>query len=793
MAVPRFAWGIDIGNRALKAVKLVPGGPSGLSVDDFEVIEHETVLSEAGDNRESLITSALANFVQRHPGVEKGQVGIGVSGQQSFARFIKLPPVEDKRIPEIVRFEAIQQIPFPLDDVEWSYQLFREADSPEVEVGIFAMRKELINANLLNFTSIDLNVQVVQMNPLAVYNAMYYDSRVNGTTMIIDVGAENTDLIIADGETVWLRTISMGGNNFTEALTKAFKVNFAKAEDLKRNASTSKYGRQIMQAMRPNFADLVSEIQRSMGFYASTHRDAKINKVIALGNTFRLPGLQRYLQQNLQLDVEKIDGLTAGAPSDPKLAASFSENLLSVGSAYGLALQVMGQGKITSSLLPEHIRRETMWRSKTKWFAAAAAIFAVGAVIPYGAYYYNNWSLQQRADVEDQIKLVQNQAQALDTKWSEIEQAGGSDRQRITNVDALLEYRGLTEQLIKGFYDALPQAQPDAPKALVSGDAQQIKSIPRGQRTQIMLDKITSRYVPDVATIVADPDLGKYADESTGPGENGGGSSIPTPTGEAAAASTGARGYLVTVQCTTPNAEGYDFVERAFVEKMLAMKPGTIPAGQQYCIGKAVIARKIRVGDDPVRMQEMATAYAAKLAAQQASQQSSEASTPRPGMPVLPPGMSGGMPPGMGGGMPPGGFGGGGYGDRGMGDRGGFGGGGGFSPPGVPGGGIPGGAAAANTLPVEAYEDPLLHEDVRDDTECTIVFLVLLDPSTPAVAEAIKTAANAGTAQATPATPSEAPANRGPMGMPPGFGGPPGMPPGFRPPGMPPGFRPPGD
>ena len=133
-----FAWGIDVGNRALKAIKLVRDG-DGVRIDDFEVIEHETVLSNAGDNREALIQAALSNLVARH-GFKGGQVGIGVSGQSSFARFIKLPPVEPKKIPEIVRFEAIQQIPFPLDDVEWSYQLFEDPASPDVEVGIFAMR-----------------------------------------------------------------------------------------------------------------------------------------------------------------------------------------------------------------------------------------------------------------------------------------------------------------------------------------------------------------------------------------------------------------------------------------------------------------------------------------------------------------------------------------------------------------------------------------------------------------------------------------------------------------------------
>src|SRR3954469_9246601 len=175
MASARFAWGIDVGNRALKAVKLVREGDQ-LRVDDFDVIEHETVLSNAGDNKEELIKLALSNFATRHPG-KGGQYAVAVSGQASFARFIKLPPVEPKKIPEIVRFEAIQQIPFPLDDVEWSYQLFQSPESPDVEVGIFAMRKELVNRHIQFFTDFDLNVQVVQMNPLAVYNAMVHDGR----------------------------------------------------------------------------------------------------------------------------------------------------------------------------------------------------------------------------------------------------------------------------------------------------------------------------------------------------------------------------------------------------------------------------------------------------------------------------------------------------------------------------------------------------------------------------------------------------------------------------------------
>src|SRR6478609_8137927 len=82
MANSRFAWGIDVGNRALKAVKLVRDGAAGMRIDDVDVIEHEHILSDAGDNKETLVTAALNTFAMKHP--EKGgAVAIGVSGQSS--------------------------------------------------------------------------------------------------------------------------------------------------------------------------------------------------------------------------------------------------------------------------------------------------------------------------------------------------------------------------------------------------------------------------------------------------------------------------------------------------------------------------------------------------------------------------------------------------------------------------------------------------------------------------------------------------------------------------------------
>lgn len=597
------AWGIDLGNRALKAVKLIREGDQ-FRIDDFEIIEHEQILSVAGDNRESLQKTALAHFVEKHQ-TRGSVVGVSVSGQSSFARFIKLPPVEPKKIPEIVKFEAIQQIPFPLDDVEWSYQLFQEKDSPDVEVGIFAMRKELVNRHIAMFTDLGLNVQVVQMHPLAIYNGMFYDDHINQTTMFMDAGAENTDLIIADGQTVWLRTLPIGGNNFTETLAKSFKLSFAKAEELKRNAATSKYAKQIFQAMRPVFADLVAEIQRSIGFYASVHRDARIQRSMALGSTFQLPGLQKYLQQNLQLPVEKLDAFKSLPPTDAKTAANLSENVVTLAGAYGLAMQALEEAKIKSSLLPERIRRAKMWQEKTKWFATAAAAMLLGAIGVGAMYTYNSYSYEQNENTRTRYQKIVRDAKSLAGRWSsEVQNVTDGDRQTITNLRTLTDYHGMWIDLLGQITGGLPNQ-----------NIAQLKTIKRDQRDIVSIQSLQTQYMSDMAEPLApSADFASFANRS------GLGTTTPTGTplrptfgrgpldprmrlGPDPAADAGTepaptqRGFLVTIRGSTPRQgkDAADCVSKYLVTKLQAMK-----AEQQYRLRKPYyVAKAELIGSGP--------------------------------------------------------------------------------------------------------------------------------------------------------------------------------------------------
>src|SRR5216117_335212 len=113
-------WGIDLGQCALKAIRreLQDGQATATA---FDYVEHAKILSQPDADADQLTREALEKFLSRNS-LKGDSVAISVPGQSGLARFVKLPPVEEKKIPDIVRFEAKQQIPFPVEEVVWDFQ-----------------------------------------------------------------------------------------------------------------------------------------------------------------------------------------------------------------------------------------------------------------------------------------------------------------------------------------------------------------------------------------------------------------------------------------------------------------------------------------------------------------------------------------------------------------------------------------------------------------------------------------------------------------------------------------------
>jgi type IV pilus assembly protein PilM len=326
----------------------------------------------------------------------------------------------------MVQFEAVQQIPFGINDVQWDWQLMSETNSQEIKVGIFAIKNEVINTALNPLNREDIEVSHVQIAPMALYNYLLYDrpelfSSDNQAAVILNIGADNTDLVVCTKSSVWQRCILLGGNSFTKAIAETFKLNFDKAEKLKRTAPVSKYARQIFQAMRPVFNDLASEVQRSIGFYNSSNPNTKIVRIIALGGGTKLRGLKKYLEQTLQLPVERPDSFKKLVMGSNVSQAKFHENVFDFGIVYGLALQGLGLAKIESNLLPKTIARSRAWASKGRYFITAACLLLVVSLLSFARAGWDKLNYDKENNTRRRIQSTIDRAQEASDELEDIE------------------------------------------------------------------------------------------------------------------------------------------------------------------------------------------------------------------------------------------------------------------------------------------------------------------------------------------------------------------------------------
>ncbi|MEN6457679.1 MAG: pilus assembly protein PilM [Thermoguttaceae bacterium] len=508
-------WGIDIGQCALKALRCraLEEDPKKLVAEAFDYIEYPKILSQSGSDPAELIDDAMKQFLSRNS-VVGDRVAVSVPGQAGLARFIKLPPVEAKKIPDIVRYEARQQIPFDLNDVVWDYQRMgggsvEEGFALETEVGLFAMKRDAVFRALTPFLKHDVEVDIVQLTPLVLYNFLVFDQMETlpapdeydpenppPSVVIIAMGTDATDLVVTNGFRVWQRSIPLGGSHFTKALVRELKLTFAKAEHLKRNATAAADPKAVFQAMRPVFNDFLTELQRSIGYFSNLNRSDTIGRVVAMGNAMKLPGLRRYLSQSLGYDIEKVEAYRGLVGPQVLASPSFQENLLSFGVCYGLTLQGLGMGSVHTNLLPKEIVNQRLIKQKKPWAVAAAAILLLAFCVHFAAA-----SLGLNTVDDSSWSQAETQAKSLASRFSQLKSEFEQAKNEFQTTDEIgqhlignVEGRLRWLELIKAINTCLPPYETPKPEDPATPIVTRI-----ALREQLHVTSIECQQVEDVS------------------------------------------------------------------------------------------------------------------------------------------------------------------------------------------------------------------------------------------------------------------------------------------------------
>ncbi len=512
MANSGFVWGIDIGQCGLKALRGRVGENGTVLAESFDFVEFPKILSQQDAEPDELIRDAIKTFLSRNS-LRNDRVAICVSGQSGLARFIKLPPVDEKQLPNLVGYEAKQQIPFALEDVVWDYQKLptiadEDDDFPQTEVGLFAMKRDQVLRLIRPLVDAEIEIDYVQLTPISIFNALVYDEKLspddaeadtppdpNTWYVIFSMGTEASDLVLTNGARVWQRSIPIGGNHFTKQLTTDLKLTFAKAEHTKRNAREAADPRKVFQSMRPIFNDLVTELQRTLGYFRGIEKKARIQKMMAVGNTLKLPGLQPYLEKNLELPVQRIDSFRRLTGPQVVDDPQFRDNALAFPGTYGLVLQGLGLAPLRTNLIPREILKQRMVKRKKPWVAAIAASFLAAFAFNF-FFHWRAWNSVHQDDwqtAKQGVQSVQSQSSSMDDEDTknrdELARLDGLGESAVGSADGRL----LWLELLKAITVSLP-VDPELKDKIPTLDEK-----PLLERQEIFIDRMETEYFPNVA------------------------------------------------------------------------------------------------------------------------------------------------------------------------------------------------------------------------------------------------------------------------------------------------------
>src|SRR5213595_1410907 len=158
-------------------------------------------------------TAVALREIMHEMHIHRADVNYAVPAQSVFARFVKLPALEVEKIDKIISFEAQQNVPFPLDQVVWDYQLVGGGMGEQIEVVIVAIKRDLLDQINNTIEESGLRTRIVGVASMALYNAFRYNyPDLEQCSLVLDIGARTTNILFIEPNRFFLRSIPLGGS-----------------------------------------------------------------------------------------------------------------------------------------------------------------------------------------------------------------------------------------------------------------------------------------------------------------------------------------------------------------------------------------------------------------------------------------------------------------------------------------------------------------------------------------------------------------------------------------------------
>jgi len=450
---------LDIGSSAIRLCELSQT-KAGYQLTKYLQKEVIADPSQSEEERHALRFEALQELLKEAK-IKAKQTVFGVPGQSVFVRTRALPPVPEHKVTQIVRYEIQQQIPFSLDQIALDYQVLAHTEAGGYDVVMAAIKVDVVEKHVRLVQEAKRHVHAVDVCPIAAYNWLKYTGEFGEEgecVALLDLGATTTDIVIERGGQFRMnRSLNLGGNDITAAISSEFGMSFTDAEKLKRERAIApvgdpqQYGRGG-EVIGRVLSRLVSEVNRSLAYFRSQPGGAPVSRVILTGGGACLRNMVPYLQRQLGIEVRIAQPL-AGLAIAPS-AQQVNERPEQAAVVLGLALRSWEDVPIEINLIPPWIRELARRRQQAFYWAASFVVLA----LVFLSYVPQKARANERV-VKD-IEELRRQIGWYDPKIANGQDPTEADSQLVAEKEAIVselgDYRSRVQQLDNVYKNRTP-------------------------------------------------------------------------------------------------------------------------------------------------------------------------------------------------------------------------------------------------------------------------------------------------------------------------------------------------